>query len=449
LEQVVKRQRVAVRAPHAAGKTALAAWLVLWAVLTEDDTKVPTTAGSWRQLTHFLWPEIQKWASRLRWDRIGREPFNSKELMTRSIKRGPSCEAFAVASDRPELIEGAHAKRILYIYDESKAIRSETFDASEGAFAQAGNGSHYEAFALAISKPGDPEGRFFDIHRKAPGYEDWWTRHVTKNETITAGQMTEQWVNQRKRQWGENSAIYKNRVLGEFAEGHTDGVIPLAWIELAQERWHQWVEKGKPGEFTGIGVDVGGGAGGDASVIAPCYDGCKIDTLRVFTRDDPNQATMQLAGRIKGILDGKGGIAVIDSIGIGAGVLHRLKEQGMGEKIKGFGAGEKTAHRDLYGEMGFADKRSAGWWIMREMLDPSNGHSVALPPDDPERGLELTGDLATPTYRDLSSGKTKVEEKAKIRKKIKRSTDCADAVMHILARKLVSPKSPYLGFIEF
>jgi len=121
----------------------------------------------------------------------------------------------------------------------------------------------------------------------------------------------------------------------------------------------------------------------------------------------------------------------------------------MGEKIKGFGAGEKTAHRDLYGEMGFADKRSAGWWIMREMLDPSNGISVALPPDDPERGLELTGDLATPTYRDLSSGKTKVEEKAKIRKKIKRSTDCADAVMHILARKLVSPKSPYLGFIEF
>lgn len=447
LEMLPKVGRVAVRGPHGIGKTALAAWMVLWAVLTEDDCKVPTTASSHMQLTHFLWPEIHKWAYRVRWADIGRPMFNLRhELLKRSLRRSVMCEAFAAASDRPELIEGAHAKRIAFVYDESKAVRDETFDASEGAFAQAGVGD-YEAYALAISTPGEPQGRFYDIHRKAPGFEDWWTRHVTMDEAIAAGQMSTKWVEQRKRQWGVGTQIYKNRVLGEFAEGMIDGVIPLAWIELAQERWHEWQEAGGGGEFTGIGVDVGGGGAGDPSVIAFCYDGCKIGSLQIFANDDPNLFTMQLAGRVKGILDAEGGIAVIDTIGLGAGTYHRLCEQELDEQVHGFVAGARTDHRDISGQMGFVDKRAAGWWIMREMLNPANEFDVCLPPDDSERGLELTGDLTAPTHREMSGAKIRVESKMNVRKRIKRSTDCADAVMHILARQLVQYESPFLGFI--
>jgi hypothetical protein len=223
-------------------------------------------------------------------------------------------------------------------------------------------------------------------------------------------------------------------------------VIPLAWVEAAIERWYEWKEAEKPGEYTGIGVDVGGGGeGADLTVIALCYDGCKIDTLRTYPRDDPNRATMQTAGRVKGILDGKGGVAVVDSIGIGAGVVHRLNEQGLEEVVHGFGAGEKTDHRDLSREMGFADKRSAGWWIMREILDPANGHEVCLPPDDEDR---LLAELTTPTYTEQSGGRIKVESKKEIKKRRDgRSTDYADAVMHILARQLVAKRSPFLGFI--
>ena len=51
---------------------------MLWFALTRDaagiDWKCVTTAGAWRQLEYYLWPEIHKWVGRLNWDVIGRRP---------------------------------------------------------------------------------------------------------------------------------------------------------------------------------------------------------------------------------------------------------------------------------------------------------------------------------------------------------------------------------------
>ena len=430
LETLPREKRVAIRGPHGIGKTALASWVVLWGVLTADDCKVPTTASAWRQLTKFLWPEVHKWAGRLKWDRIGRDPFNRDELLTQSLKRGTTCEAYAVASDNADLIEGAHARRVVYIYDESKSVRDETFDASEGAFAGAGDDTDREAYALAISTPGEPQGRFYDIHSRKAGYSDWWTRHVTLSEAIESGRVSRQWAEQRKQQWGETSAVYQNRVLGEFAKHSKDSVISLAWVETANERWHEWVEADKPGAFAGVGVDVG--RGGDQSVYALRF-GNAIDALRYSSERD----TMPVAGRTKGILDANGGYAVVDVIGVGAGVVDRLREQGY--EVRAFNAGERTDARDNSGELGFSDKRSAAWWNTRELL--SEG-VLALPPDD-----LLTGDLTAPMWRVMSGGVIKVESKENVKKRLRRSTDSADAVIQIVASHLTEVESPFYGFV--
>ena len=86
---IIEKKRVAARGPHGPGKTALAAWLTLWFSLTRDgeDWKVVTTASAWRQLTHYLWPEIHKWSRKLKWKKMGRRLFSSiSELMTLSLK---------------------------------------------------------------------------------------------------------------------------------------------------------------------------------------------------------------------------------------------------------------------------------------------------------------------------------------------------------------------------
>src|SRR5450755_1863553 len=169
--ELPRRKREAVRGPHGLGKSTISAVTVLWFALTRDaagiDWKVATTAGSWHQITRYLWPEIHKWAGRLRWDKVrdGR-PFTRQELQNLNLRLSHGA-AFAGASANSALIEGAHADSLMFVYDESKAIPASTFDACEGAFSGAG-----DALALAISTPGDPSGRFYDIHAHRPGYED-------------------------------------------------------------------------------------------------------------------------------------------------------------------------------------------------------------------------------------------------------------------------------------
>ncbi len=398
--------------------TMLAATTILWFALTREaagvDWKVATTAGSWHQLTQYLWPEIHRWTNAVRWDvvRDGRR-FSRAELQHLNLKLGHG-HVFAGASANAALIEGAHADSLMFVYDESKAIPAATFDACEGAFSGTG-----EALALAISTPGDPNGRFYDIHARRPGYEDWHARHVTLAEAIAAGRISEDWAEQRRKQWGEHSAAYVNRVLGDFHAGDEDSVVPLRWVELANERWTEWDTAGRP-EVDGphiVGVDVAR-SGEDKTVIAIRHGPVMVE-LRRSSKED----TMQTVGRVKGHLDtDPAATASVDIIGIGAGVYDRLREQGA--RVEPFTASAGTKKRDATNELGFANVRAAAWWTLREQLDPAAGSEVALPPDD-----LLLGDLTAPKWKILSGGKIAIESKDDIKKRIGRSTDDGDAVV--------------------
>ena len=211
-------KRLAVRGPRGLGKSALASLLILWFALTRDaagiDWKIMTTAGSWHQLESYLWREIAKWARRVDWEKMGRPVPNERTELMKTKLRLRHGDADAASPDTPEKIEGAHADHIMLVVDEAKIVSAETFDAAEGILSGAGEGSDLEAYALAISTPGEPSGRYYDIHRKAPGLEDWHVRHVTLEEAIAAGRMSQTWADQRKRLWGENSALFQNHVLG-------------------------------------------------------------------------------------------------------------------------------------------------------------------------------------------------------------------------------------------
>ena len=420
------QRRVAVRGPHGLGKTALSSVAVLWFALTRNaaaiDWKIPMTASAWRQLSHYLLPEIHKWARRINWDAVGfRGPFNMRtELLGYNVHLSNG-EAFALACSDSTTIEGAHATQLMYLFDESKTIPPATWDSAEGAF------STGECWWLAVSTPGEPNGRFYDIHARKPGYEDWWARHVTVEECIAAGRVSGDWIEQRRVQWGEQTAVFQNRVLGEFASSDTDGVIPLAWIELANERWAAWDAEGRGGNLKRLGVDVG--ATGNETVFAPLYDTGLMEVigdLRYLPKDEPEIATMATCGRIMAVLDANPATeAVVDIVGMGAGIVGRLTE--LEAAVVGFNAGEGTDLMDRSGEIHFANKRAAGWWLLREALDPTAPNALALPPDD-----TLIGDLTAPRYFFQSGGRLCIESKADIKKRIGRSTDAGDSVVHAL-----------------
>ena len=241
LQDLVDHRRLAGAACRGSGKTALASLAILWFAVTRDgdllrDWKIATTAGSYRQLTEYLWPEIHRWARVLRWDRIGRKPWNSRSELMKFSLDGATGQAFAATSDQPQLIEGAHASQVLFVYDESKSIPPAVFDAIEGTFSNAGTRGR-EAFILAISTPGAKEGRFWDIFEDKDGaYSHWKTRHVKVDEVLREEMVSRAWVEQRAREWGSDSALYRNQVLGEFASIDEAGIIPPWWIEAAMER---------------------------------------------------------------------------------------------------------------------------------------------------------------------------------------------------------------------
>jgi hypothetical protein len=416
LRAFVKHRRVAARGPHGLGKSALASWCILWLMIAWDtDVKVVTTASAWRQLEKYLWPEIHKWARRAKWNRLGIEVREGKELLSLSLKL-PGKEAFAAASDHPELIEGAHATVMGYVFDEAKAIPDGTWDAAEGAMSQEGIEGKY-VFAIAISTPGDTSGRFYEIHQKKPGLQDWWTRHVTLQEAIAAKQISEHWAEQRRLQWGDKNPVYITRVLGEFADASDDSVIALSWVEASNARW-----SALNGQYVGLetyGCDIAR-FGDDKTVLARLVGNAITDLWPYFKQD-----TMQTVGRIVQRINFDTPVGV-DPVGIGAGVLDRLLE--LGYNAEGVNAGNRTDERDISGELKFRDTRSAIWWRLADRLNPINeryGNLLALPPIP-----DLTADLVKPKWRVMSTGIIAVETKEEIAKRLgtTKSTDYADAV---------------------
>lgn len=429
---LVEHKRVAVRGPRGLGKSALAAISVLWFALTRDGTdwKVFTTASIWGQLENFLWPEIHKWARRIDYPKIGRfSLIEEEELIALKIK-GRTGQALAVTSNKAALTEGGHADKVLYIFDESKQIGEDIFDSAEGTLSNAKSRPGNEALVLAISTPGEPIGRFYDIHKRKPGFEDWWVRHVRREEVIAARQMDLDWADARKKQWGEFSAMYQNHVEGEFFASDEAGIIPLSWIEQANVRWDRWKhpQTGTVPEIPAldaIGVDVAG-QGKDKTVLALRFGQILVE-LRPYAKQD----TMETAGIVTGLINKYGGKAIIDTNGIGTGMGDRLKENEI--HYVPFVNNAKAIGRTKSGELGFVNKYSEAFWNLRELLDPESGNDVALPPNE-----ELTQELTTPHFRHRSEGKIDVELKEDswgddsgrtVKQRLGRSPDNAEATI--------------------
>ncbi|MFD8489467.1 hypothetical protein [Streptomyces sp. NPDC059712] len=137
---------------------------------------------------------------------------------------------------------------------------------------------------------------------------------------------------------------------------------------------------------------------------------------------------MRTTARVLGVVGEAGTVLpVVDSIGVGGGVVDRLRELKVPVLAYTGAAKTKTHTRDA--EWGFRNVRSAAYWRVRELLDPAYDPEMMLPPDD-----ELLADLTAPTC-DTTTGvppKTYVEPKKDLVKRMGRSPDKGDAVVMAL-----------------
>src|SRR3990167_632314 len=77
---------------------------------------------------------------------------------------------------------------------------------------------------------GDP--KFAKIHISC-----WDSPNVKENKIIYPGLVTREWCEEKKESWGEDSAIYQSRVLGNIPKETEDTLIRINWIEASVIRY--------------------------------------------------------------------------------------------------------------------------------------------------------------------------------------------------------------------
>jgi len=126
--------------------------------------------------------------------------------------------------------------------------------------------------------------------------------------------------------------------------------------------------------------------------------------------------TMEVAGLAALLIKNEGLQKLfIDVGGLGAGVVDRLREMGLGDKIIAVNGGDKPLQDDLY-----YNKRAEMWGNLKDWL---NDGPVQLPDSD-----ELQGDLCGVSYSYDSNTRLKLEKKEDMKKRGLRSPDTGDAL---------------------
>lgn len=406
--------RIAVRAGHKVSKSNSAAIAAIWKGLLGGRCII--LAPTERQVKEIIWRELRLIK--------GAAPFDLGGELARDPGTGwrfpNEAQIIGFSTDEPERLGGFSGADVLFIVDEASGVDDVMFEAVEGNMAGG-------ARLLIIGNPTRVTGQF---HRAFHSERHLWkTLHIpsTASPNVTGerqipGLATPGWIEDMKRKWGENSNLFRVRVLGEFPESEDDAMIPLAWIEEAVQRGRLLRSAGELPPPDRLALDVATGVGRDAGVVAVC-GGAGCLSLESSTEQD----TMEQTGRM--YQGHRAGLRlVVDGDGVGAGVVHRLRE--LGATVECFQGGEAVDEgvTDASGELTFANRISWAYWRVREMLDPRTGSETFLPDDE-----GLIEDLASIRYKLTSSGKVQREPKDALRKRLGRSPDKGDAVVMGLA----------------
>jgi len=400
-----------------------------------ENTKVAMTAPTGRQVKNIMHPEIVRL-------------FNSAKVLPGRLV---SCDVrteyaewfltgFKAEDNKTEVWSGFHAVNTMFIVTEASGISEETFAAIEGNL-------QANSKILIVFNPNSSVGyaaRSMNSPRwKSFRLDDLTAPNVVQKQNIIPGQVDYDWVKDKvetwctiiqdseidldkgdfefERRWYRPNDLFRVKVRGMFPEVSEDSLIPLRWVELANERWNKWREAGATlkGKYR-RGVDVAG-MGRDSTVSCDRVG----DVVKGFNvhQSSGKADHMQVAGNITSdisIIEE----AFIDTIGEGSGVYSRLVELGFESKVYSVKFSESAIDlHDITGQLSFANMRAYLFWAIRDWLSPVNKIESCLPPDP-----LLTQELIEVKYVIQSNGKIIIEPKEDIKSRLGRSIDRFDAL---------------------
>lgn len=262
LEAVRDHTHVSVRSGHKIGKSRTAVLLALWFYSCFDDARVIFSSTTSRQVDAVLWRELSKVLSTSK-TKIPGEFF---KLARSGFKSEDFREIVGFTSKEAEGMAGISGTNILYLIDEASGVPDEIFETIEG-----NRGGGVNTRIVLFSNPTRTVGEFFRSHRdpksiyRAIHVSSEETPNVVENRIVIVGLAHRPWIEQMREKYGEDSAWYKVRVLGQFVENEEGRVVSLHAITVAEGRFDETPYTGR----LHVGVDCAGDSGtGDESAFA-------------------------------------------------------------------------------------------------------------------------------------------------------------------------------------
>lgn len=403
--------RTSVASCHGVGKTFVSAATSLAFLYTNPNSIVITTAPTARQVKELLWREINE----LHTTRLGPE---LGRCLTTQLEIGPKWFATGLATDDPDKFQGFHASsgRLLAVVDEAAGVKREIYAAIDGIL------TAKACKLLLIGNPTATEGKFFDTHHKLRG--TWNPIRIsafdspnftgeTVPELLRDTLVDTAWVDNAREEWGEESPLWKAKVLGQFPDQTEDGLIALSWIEAASSR-----EDVVPEGPVTAGVDVAR-HGACETVVYVCQ-GFKVLGMEAWRKQDFNYS----CGRILDICAQYGVERIrVDATGMGMGLCDMLRSELRlsKRKVEEVYVGTKALEAGKFNML-----RDELWWTMRMAL--RDGLLGGLQDE------RTKAQLLTMKYFFNRAGKIYVESKDDLLKRGEKSPDRADALCLAVAR---------------
>lgn len=398
--------RLAVASGHGIGKSALVAWIVLWAMSTCPGTRGIVTANTESQLRTKTWPELTKWHALM----FHRHVFVCTATALHAAEKGRErtwrVDAIAWSENNTEAIAGLHNKgrRAFAIFDEASAIPEVVWETIEGALTDINT----ELFWAVFGNPTRSTGRFRACFAGGEFAHRWKPQQIdSRTVSFTNKSQISNWV----KDYGEDSDFVRVRVRGVFPRAGNMQFIDSERVQAAKDR-ELVADKDAP---LVMGVDIAR-HGEDQTVIRfrRGLDARSIPAIKFRIPD-----LMQVASRVMEQVNAHNPTAVfIDATGIGWGVVDRLRQlQCSGLMAVDFGAApDRTDLSDAGAK--YANKRAEMWGFMRDWL------RMGCLPDD----RDLASDLTNVEYGYDRADAILLERKDKMRERDLASPDDGDAL---------------------
>ncbi len=383
--------KIAIASGHGIGKSTLLSWCGLWFLATRDNAKIPCTAPTAHQLEDILWGEVRSSIGNMHpWLR---NQFSVSKFRIEMKGSTGFMVARTARPENPDALQGFHSENLLFIIDEAAGVDEKIFEVAYGAL------STSNSRAIMAGNPTQVKGFFYRIFHS----ENSWVKF--QFSSADSELVDQDFINAVKKDYGEDSDVFRVRVLGQFPREGLSGIIPVRLVEEALSRGcrDSDIEYASPV----LGVDPAW-EGEDRSVIALRRG--RYAKILFCQRHVPGDILARHAMNLASVNKAK--YIFVDKTGVGASCCDALRAFGVKHIRVSFS--EKP-----FGDM-FLNKRAEMWWKMREWFQQDNVVLANYP--------GIKEDLIAPEYGIKENGKVYLESKEEMRRKGIHSPDLGDAL---------------------